>query len=550
MGTAGKKQRSLTRYVTEFKNAIGMPFQNLLAGMVDAKTAWWKTLGKLAQEGQPLNRIMIAMARILQTILGKALSFGEEKGEGLAGVLELVANWIENIADKIEQANIPNFFDMWGRLTTGIMNFINTVKPIFDILSALAKYFGFIITEGDPLNDWITHLPEEWQGPVQKVGEIVAAMRDAVILAWQRIQEWVRTNWPIIKAKILEVWEGIKAWFQTDGQAIFDRILEVFNRIKAWVETNWPLIKATILTAWEVIKANIVSAIEVIRPHVEKLIESFKSLFSPERIEVFKKFIGGVATAIGAILQFLFGVVVGIIGGISEGIATAIQVIYKVIEALTGVIDGVKKILAGDLLGGVMDILHSLANAMWNALIGIGATITNFIAGFVDTFYSFFLDLYNRLIGKSLIPDMLNAIVDEVFGFIPRMLDAGKAFIQGLWDGMKAIWDNVTSWITDTVGEVINIFEEILGISSPSKVMAKIGQQLMAGMAEGMQGSMLAPLQTMGAMAPAMMGAMGGSSSFSKEVVNNYNLTIQSRAQQEDVKASFDMMRALGGGGT
>lgn len=572
METAGKKQRSLARYIEETRILLGGPYQKVLARIVDMKTDFWKTMQKLAEEGQPLNRIMKAMARIIGSLLGKAFAWGEEKGEGFANILESVADWIEKLADRVEALEFPSIFEMFQRLGATVKWLVDTFKPIFDILSALAKYFLFIIRDGDSANDWLTHLPEEWRGPIKAVGDLVSNMRDTILTAWEAVRTWVDDNWPAIKEKILtvwqaistwvgenwpgirdkilEVWGGIKAWFETDGASIWDRVLEIFNTVKDWVVTNWPIIQGVILTAWEVIKANIQSAVAIIWPALQQLIESFKSLFTPERIQLFLKVLGALAVGAGALLQAVFGVVVGIIAGILKAASTFIQVIYRVIEALSGIIDGFKMILEGDLLGGIMKILHSLAEGLWTALIGLGVTIVDLLAGVFENIMQFFVDLWHRLTGGSIIQDIFQDIIDVIIGFIPAVLDAGKQFIQGLWDGMKQIWTNLTGWVEEKVTGVIDTFKGLFGIESPSKVMAGIGQNLMRGLAEGISEATLAPVQTMGAMAPAVMGAMGGGQTFSRETINNYNLTIHSRARQEDVRASFDMMKALGGGGT
>lgn len=43
------------------------------------------------------------------------------------------------------------------------------------MLLALLKYIAWTIVEGDPLNDWVTHLPVEWQQTVIEIGTLIAA---------------------------------------------------------------------------------------------------------------------------------------------------------------------------------------------------------------------------------------------------------------------------------------------------------------------------------------------------------------------------------------
>lgn len=40
----------------------------------------------------------------------------------------------------------------------------------------LARYLAIVITDGDYLNDWLSHLPVEIQGSVQDVGYWIAGL--------------------------------------------------------------------------------------------------------------------------------------------------------------------------------------------------------------------------------------------------------------------------------------------------------------------------------------------------------------------------------------
>ena len=77
--------------------------------------------------------------------------------------------------------------------------------------------------------------------------------------------------------------------------------------------------------------------------------------------------------------------------------------------------------------------------------------------------------------------------VIEVFTFIPRkMFELGKNIVSGLWDGIQ----NMASWLKNKVfdffGNLIPSWaKKMLGISSPSKVFAAFGENIVQGLAQG-----------------------------------------------------------------
>lgn len=98
---------------------------------------------------------------------------------------------------------------------------------------------------------------------------------------------------------------------------------------------------------------------------------------------------------------------------------------------------------------------------------------------------------------KDVVPKAWNTVMqfkDKVVGFVgdiiqaylsipARMLEVGKDIVMGLWNGMQ----NMAGWLRDKVtGFFKNLIpswaEKALGISSPSKVFASIGKNIVGGL--------------------------------------------------------------------
>jgi TP901 family phage tail tape measure protein len=112
-------------------------------------------------------------------------------------------------------------------------------------------------------------------------------------------------------------------------------------------------------------------------------------------------------------------------------------------------------------------------------------TIQKVVLNFIDAFISwvpkaipFLLDALGKLVGNL----MKWFLTDGIQTFI----DIGAAIVRGLWNGITGLigWliDKVAQFIKDVIPGPIKDF---LGIKSPSKLMAGIGENIVQGLANG-----------------------------------------------------------------
>lgn len=79
----------------------------------------------------------------------------------------------------------------------------------------------------------------------------------------------------------------------------------------------------------------------------------------------------------------------------------------------------------------------------------------------------------------------------------------GVAIVQGIWKGMVDGFKKMIAWILAKINEITQGIRNALGIKSPSAVMAKIGEQVVAGFNEG-----IASMGGVGVNVPSVGGAM------------------------------------------
>lgn len=80
-------------------------------------------------------------------------------------------------------------------------------------------------------------------------------------------------------------------------------------------------------------------------------------------------------------------------------------------------------------------------------------------------------------------------VIAQAFLELPtRMLEIGAQIMQGLLDGIRQKASEVTSYITGIANSIAQSARDALGIRSPSRVMIGVGENVMQGLGNGMEG--------------------------------------------------------------
>ena len=167
-----------------------------------------------------------------------------------------------------------------------------------------------------------------------------------------------------------------------------------------------------------------------------------------------------VAIGIGVVITTLLAVIVGLVTGIAQGLATAtsywtafenaISLVFQgIVTNLYGFITIFQGILNGDwaqIGEGFALVWEGVKLNMEGILLGIVTivsstidTLYSILEGFYDGAVGIFESLYNTLVGNSIVPDMVNGIINW-FNFLPgAVTDA----LSGLGEIAQSIFGNL-----------------------------------------------------------------------------------------------------------
>ena len=85
----------------------------------------------------------------------------------------------------------------------------------------------------------------------------------------------------------------------------------------------------------------------------------------------------------------------------------------------------------------------------------------------------------------SSVLDMIATIVKTFVSSIPDIVSVGKQIVEGLWNGIKSMASWITNKVKNFFSGIVDSVKGILGIHSPSRVFAGIGENMALGLSDG-----------------------------------------------------------------
>lgn len=211
---------------------------------------------------------------------------------------------------------------------------------------------------------------------------------------------------------------------------------------------KWDEMKKVAVSFFE---ENIAPKLQEIRKHFDKLKETLEPL--QPVFKVIGAVVKGLFAGFDKLIQIIGGLVVALAGG---GLAGAFNAVVSVIEGfvqwlsgvvqiIRGIIEFIVAIFSGDgdkiveawrkIWAGVKDVFSGL----YDMTIG---PIVEFVKGVID----WFVKMWDELVGHSIVPDTINAIVDWFKSLPSKIFGAIEKFATGIVDKFKGLWSKLVSW--------------------------------------------------------------------------------------------------------
>lgn len=335
-----------------------------------------------------------------------------------------------------------------------------------------------------------------------------------------------------------------------DGAQMFADDLDAMNNASGATAAAFAEQSKAFSFQWQAFKNDFMAlAMEVgaiLMPFLAKLLE-----FGSKLINWFLELDGGTKTAIVAVgalvaaigpLLIIFGTLMGAIASISAGLAalggaagigaflTAAAPVAAVAAAIVAI--GIAAKMAWPLVKQLGEIMKEVGKGVGDGMKQSASTWkTN-------------LSMLGEIVqlGTQKIIGFLTELhkkIAEAGGLGQVMMNVGKAIVQGLISGISSMISSLVNKVKEMASKAANSVKSAFGIASPSKLMMRYGENVVAGFNKGIdsfggigvQTPALAPAgaSTSPSVAPAFGGGMGGGVTI---VIQNLNVPLAQNKEQ------------------
>lgn len=299
---------------------------------------------------------------------------------------------------------------------------------------------------------------------------------DPIKKGWNKAWDWIKTTFGPLGALIgsffTSLFANIPNPFANIGKDSFSGFVEginsLLNGLKEFGAAVWRLIGKPLSELWAAIKDAFSGAMDKISPEIKK----FKDLWEPLQklwliivpiLKVLGAIIGGVLVGAFIILVDVLKNIVGpIVNWLIDLIAGIIRVLRGITEFLLGAFTGDW----GLAWKGIKDIFGGIWDVIWSTLKNAVLVLWGVIKGLVEGIADFFRWLWDELVGHSIIPDIINGIMEwfqKGYDFLLSIMNMLVDFIAWVWqNGVQPVFNAIGAawnWVAKQISDGVDIWK-------------------------------------------------------------------------------------------
>ena len=225
--------------------------------------------------------------------------------------------------------------------------------------------------------------------------------------------------------------------------------------------------------------------------------------YAPQAIPAALAFIGALVTGLLLATPDLTGTAIELVGALLLGIADQLPgIITAAMSALLGIVG---KITSPEsitlLIQAAMQLMLALARGLIAAIPQLIDAVPGIITNLVESFYAMLpeiigvgieivIALASGLVSNAghitaAVPRLVETIVRGFLAAVKSYWDIGKSIVDGIRQGITEQWQRLKSDVSHLFTGLVSWIKNLLGIHSPSRVFADIGQNMAAGIGDG-----------------------------------------------------------------
>lgn len=495
------------------------------------------------------------LAAAIDNSTGAAEKMAKQMQDNLKGRLTELKSAIEGVALQLYEhmkpalesivAAVKQVVDWFAKLPSGVQQVIVIIAALVAVIGPLLLALGMFAASLGSIISFIGTLGPAIAGIAGPVGIAIAAIAllataaYLIIENWEPIKEFFSNLWESTKNVFSAAWEWIKGFFAEWGPTILAIIAPVIG-IPLLIYQHWEEIKKFFVEIWDSIVTFLSNTWENIKNMAKNAFESILNVIKPI-LDGYKTFFSGIWDAIKNIFAGALLLIIDLVTGDFKNLKKDAEAIWNNLKDAFGRIwEGIKQVFSESLnlikqiLATTWNNIKTTAETAWNqfktTVSNIIRTTVNWIKNTWDNLLAWFRRLPGTLytIGSDMFNRMREAVVttvknvkDAIIKGITEAIDwiktlpsqlkqLGKDMIQGLIDGIKSMVGKVGDAVKSIADKVTDGLRDFLKISSPSRVMMKLGEDTGEGFIRGLERKITSIRREAAEMAAAITGAFGG----------------------------------------
>lgn len=277
---------------------------------------------------------------------------------------------------------------------------------------------------------------------------------------------------------IVTAFNGMLTGVEGSDQAFADAITQMIQALGEMlpnvVATGSEILLAVAQGIIEAIPELLAVGAEIIGQLVISISEALPELLN-SGMEMLQQLATGIEQGLPDLVARLPQIVEGILTFFTENLESFLQ---KGVEILQSIINGI--------INSIPNLIEALPQVITAFMTFIAENLPTIIEAGVNLLLSLIEGIISAIpqLVESL-PAIIEAIVTGILDLMSNIVDVGKDIVEGIWEGISSM----ASWIAGKVGDffsgIIDGAKSLLGIASPSKVFAGIGENMALGVGEG-----------------------------------------------------------------
>ena len=425
--------------------------------------------------------VKLSEAKAAFEVLG--ISLGQKLLPFLTNLLSLITPIVAAFAGWVSSGSgLQRILNMIGDAFKAVFEPIKLVqqaaKPLLDTFDRATAILGGVKQAMQPLTDTFDRAKAILQGTGQAAKPLLDTFDRATAILPQ-----VATRATGVQQAFnpfIALFQGIATAIRitiTVFEAVSTAIQAVANFARQYI---WPILQligtflaATFVPVWN----------QLVAVWNSSLLPSLKQLWAAlQPLAPILVMLGGII--LGVVIVAI-GLLVGVIGGLLKALAGLLQGVATVLGGMVQFFTGAVQVISGiirffvDLATGNFKNLGNDLRSIWNGIVnmffgvwnvikgifqGAWGAISGFVSGLVEGVIGFFSHLKDMLVGHSIVPDIVNGIL-QWFGQLPgKLLSLGVQMIQGLISGIWSQAGNLASALGNMVHNAVGNIPGLGGI--------------------------------------------------------------------------------------